>query len=66
MDSHVNLKTCIRAPELPDGAGKESARTTMLIAMRASIVWWVTLSLTPIEVVFDAIESELARRGVPL
>jgi hypothetical protein len=40
--------------------------TTMLIAMRAAIIWWVTLSLTPIELVFDAIESELARRGVPL
>ena len=26
----------------------------MLIAMRAAIVWWVTLSLTPIEGVFDA------------
>ena len=28
--------------------------TPMLIAMRATIIWWVTLSLTPIEVVFDA------------
>jgi hypothetical protein len=38
----------------------------MLIAMRAAIVWWVTLPLISIDVVFDAIESELARRGVPL
>ena len=40
--------------------------TTMLITMRAAIIWWVTLSLTPIELVYDGIESELARRGVPL
>ena len=38
--------------------------TPMLIAMRATIIWWVTVSLTPIEVVHDAIEAELERRGV--
>jgi hypothetical protein len=39
--------------------------TTMLIAMRAGIIWWVTVSLAPIEVVHDAIESELERRDLP-
>jgi hypothetical protein len=39
--------------------------TTTLIAMRAAIIWWITVSLTPIEVVYDAIEWELDRRGVP-
>jgi hypothetical protein len=44
---------------------KGSTMTTMLIAMRAAIIWWVTVSLTPIEVVYDAIEAELERRDVP-
>jgi hypothetical protein len=39
--------------------------TTILIAMRAAIIWWVSVSLMPIEVVYDAIESELQRRDVP-
>ena len=46
-------------------AGGAVTMTTMLIAMRATIIWWVTVSLTPIEVVYDAIESELERRDVP-
>jgi hypothetical protein len=33
--------------------------------MRAAIIWWVTVSLTPIEVVHEAIERELERRDVP-
>ena len=39
--------------------------TTMLIAMRAAIIWWVTVSLTPIEGVYNAVEAELERRDVP-
>jgi hypothetical protein len=39
--------------------------TTMLIAMRVAIIWWVRVSLTPIEVVYDAIELELERPDVP-
>ena len=38
--------------------------TTMLIIMRAAIIWWVRVSLMPIEVVYDAIESELERRDM--
>jgi hypothetical protein len=38
--------------------------TTLLIAMRAAIVWCVTFSLAPIEVVYDTIDSELERREV--
>ena len=38
--------------------------TTFLVAMRAAIIWWVSVSLMPIEVVYDAIESELERRDV--
>jgi hypothetical protein len=38
--------------------------TTMLIATRAAIIWWVAVSLAPIEVVYDAIEAELERRDV--
>jgi hypothetical protein len=36
--------------------------TTILIAMRATLICWVTVSLAPIEVVHNAIESELERR----
>jgi hypothetical protein len=38
----------------------------MLIATRAGIIWWVAVSLAPIELVYDAIESELERRDLPL
>jgi hypothetical protein len=41
-----------------------STMTTFLVAMRAAIIWWVSVSLMPIEVVYDAIESELERRDV--
>jgi hypothetical protein len=34
--------------------------------MRAAIIWWVTVSLVPVEAVYDAIDSELERRDVPL
>ena len=38
--------------------------TPMLIATRAGIVLWVTLALMPVEILFDAIEAEIARRQV--
>jgi hypothetical protein len=33
-----------------------------LLVSRAAIIMWVTLSLMPIEIVFDAIEDEIERR----
>jgi hypothetical protein len=38
--------------------------TPYLITAREGIVSWVTLTLIPAEIVFDAIEGELDRRGV--
>lgn len=38
--------------------------TEYLIVARAAVILWVNLALTPVEIVFDAIESELERRGV--
>jgi hypothetical protein len=38
--------------------------TSYLIAARVGIIWWVTLSLIPVEIVFDAIEGELDRGEV--
>ena len=38
--------------------------TPYLIAARVGIIWRVTLTLTPVEIVFDAIEAEIDRRGV--
>ena len=38
--------------------------TPYLISARVGIIWWVTLTLTPVEIVFDAIEAEIDRRGV--
>jgi hypothetical protein len=35
-----------------------------LIAARAGIIWWVTLTLTPVELVFDWLEDEIERRPV--
>lgn len=34
-----------------------------LLFWRSAMIVWVTLSLMPIETVFDAVESELDRRG---
>jgi hypothetical protein len=38
--------------------------TEYLIAARAVIIFWTTLAVMPAEIVFDAIEAELERRGV--
>jgi hypothetical protein len=40
--------------------------TEYLIAARAAVILWTTLAVMPAEVLFDAIESELARLGVEL
>jgi hypothetical protein len=37
--------------------------TPYLIAAREGMIWWVTLTMIPVEIVFDAIEDELDRRG---
>jgi hypothetical protein len=42
------------------------AMTPFLLAMRAGIIMWVTLAVMPFEIVHDAIEGELTRRGVEL
>ena len=36
--------------------------TPYLLAARAGIVCWVTLTLMPVEVVFDWLEDEIERR----
>jgi hypothetical protein len=38
--------------------------TPALLLVRNSIIYWVNVWVTPIEFVFDMIESELGRRGV--
>jgi hypothetical protein len=38
--------------------------TEYLIAARAAIILWTTLAVMPVELVFDAIEGELERRGI--
>jgi hypothetical protein len=38
--------------------------TDYLIAARALIILWTNLAVLPVEIVFDAIEAELKRRGV--
>jgi hypothetical protein len=40
--------------------------TEYLIAVRAVIVLWTNLAVMPAEIVFDAIEGELERRGIEL
>jgi hypothetical protein len=40
--------------------------TDYLIAARAAIVLWTNLVVMPAEIVFDAIEAELERRGTEL
>jgi hypothetical protein len=38
--------------------------TEYLVAVRAAIIFWTNLSVMPAEILFDAIEAELERRGV--
>ena len=40
--------------------------TKYLIAARAAVILWTNLVVTPAEILFDAIEAELERRGVEL
>ena len=40
--------------------------TEYLIATRAIMILWTKLALMPTEIVFDAIEAELERRGIEL
>ena len=37
-----------------------------LIAARAMIILWTNLAVMPAEILFDAIEAELKRRGLEL
>jgi len=37
--------------------------TEYLIASRAAITFWTSLAVVPAEILFDAIETELERRG---
>ena len=37
--------------------------TEYLMAARAAIILWTNLAVMPAEIVFDAIEAELERRG---
>jgi hypothetical protein len=38
--------------------------TEYLIATRAAVILWTILAVKPAEILFDAIEAELERRGV--
>jgi hypothetical protein len=38
--------------------------TEYLVAVRAAIIFWTNLAVMPAEILFDAIEAELERRGV--
>jgi len=38
--------------------------TPLLIADREGIIWWVALTLMPVEVAFDWLEDEIERRRV--
>ena len=38
--------------------------TEYLIDSRAAIIFWTSLALVPAEILSDAIETELERRGV--
>jgi hypothetical protein len=40
--------------------------TEYLIASRAATIFWTSLAVAPAEILFDAIETELERRGVEL
>jgi len=37
-----------------------------LLLYRSAIIFWTATALAPVEIVFDAVEGELERRGVAL
>lgn len=39
--------------------------TTFLTLYRDALVWWAAAMIAPFETVYDAVDSELARRDVP-
>ena len=46
--------------------GSSVRMTEYLIAARAVMILWTNLAVMPAEIVFDAIEAELERRGIEL
>ena len=44
--------------------GSSVGMTEYLIAARGVMIFWTNLAVMPAEIVFDAIEAELKRRGV--
>jgi hypothetical protein len=44
--------------------GSDACMTEYLVAARAAIILWTNLAVMPAEIVFDAIEAELERRGI--
>jgi hypothetical protein len=44
--------------------GSSFGMTEYLIAARAVMILWTNLAVMPAEIVFDAIEAELERRGI--
>jgi hypothetical protein len=38
----------------------------VLLLYRSAIILWTATTLVPVEIVFDAVEGELERRGVAL
>jgi len=40
--------------------------TEYLIAARVLMILWINFAVMPAEIVFDAIEAELERRGIEL
>jgi hypothetical protein len=57
-------RTSANTAELVDIAPGVTCMTEYLIVTRAAIVLWVNLAVMPVELVFDAIEAELERRGI--
>ncbi len=44
--------------------GSSVCMTEYLVVARAVIILWTNLAVMPAEIVFDAIEAELERRGI--
>jgi hypothetical protein len=53
-----------RASQPTSRIGSNACMTEYLVAARAAIILWTSLAVMPAEIVFDAIEAELERRGV--
>ena len=66
MQHQEEKRACSNASQAISRIGTSLWMTEYLVATRVAIILWTNLAVMPAEILFDAIEAELRRRGVEL